>query len=61
MQDFAPAGGTEDTRRPLAGFSRRFTTESLGVSPDGRHVTIAATYEQRSLKLVEGLDLRSWR
>jgi Tol biopolymer transport system component len=60
-QDFDPAGGTEASRRPLAGFSRRYTTESLGISPDGRRVTIAATIEQRTLKLVEGLDLKSWR
>ena len=61
VQDFVPEGGTDATRRALGGFAREYTSESLGVSPDGRSLTISATFEQRTVKLVENLDLKHWR
>jgi hypothetical protein len=59
-QDFAPGRDTSDTRRPVAGFSRDFLTESLGISPDGSSIVISALFESRSLKLAEGVSLSGW-
>jgi len=61
VQDFDPERDTSGSRRPLAGFSHRYATETLGMSPDGRSLAISATVEQRTIKLVEDLDLKYWR
>jgi Tol biopolymer transport system component len=45
----------------LAGFDNSFTTESLGISPDGRWLVISAQHDQRVLKIVQNVDLTSWR
>ena len=57
-QDFVPGQDTSDTRRPLAGFSTQFATESLGVSLDGGHVTISALYNRRSLMIADRVSLK---
>ncbi|HPF70250.1 MAG TPA: hypothetical protein PLQ13_06225, partial [Candidatus Krumholzibacteria bacterium] len=61
VQDFVPGQDTAAGRRPLAGFSQRYATESLGISPDGRSLAFAVTDEQRTIKVVDGLDLSDWR
>jgi len=60
-QDFEPGEDTSASRRPLAGFSTAFATESLGVSPDGKHVTISAQYNRRSLIIADGVSLKYWK
>ncbi len=55
IQDFTPGRDSAATRRPLAGFSRDYTTESLGLSPDGRHLTIATLRRFGSLWLAEAV------
>jgi Tol biopolymer transport system component len=55
IQDFAPGRETLSTRRRLAGFSRDFVTEALGLSPDGRRLTIAALRRFSSLWIAEGV------
>ncbi len=59
VQDFIPGRDTSESRKPLAGFSKDFITESLGVSPDGKSIVISVTSERRSLKLAEYVSL-SW-
>jgi Tol biopolymer transport system component len=60
MQDFVPGQDTSRSRRPLAGFSPDFTTESLGISPDGKSIVISAMIDQQSLKLAQGFELQGW-
>jgi serine/threonine protein kinase/Tol biopolymer transport system component len=60
VQDFVPGQDTSRSRRPLAGFSPDFTTESLGISPDGKSIVISAMIDQQSLKLAEGVELQGW-
>jgi len=59
-QKFVPGEDTSDTRVPLAGFSKDFSTESLSVSPDGKHLTISAVFEQRSIKIADHVALTGW-
>jgi len=54
-QDFTPGRNTPSPQRRLAGFSRDFVTESLGLSPDGRHLTITALRLFSSLWIAEGV------
>jgi Tol biopolymer transport system component len=61
VQDFIPGRDTSNSKRPLAGFSRDFITESLGVSPDGSRIVISAMTEQRSLKIAEYVSLEAWK
>jgi len=61
VQDFAPGRDTRASRRALVGFAQDFVPESLGISPDGRHLTVSAMVENRSLELAEYLDLESVR
>ncbi len=61
VQDFIADGGAAAPPRAVAGFSREYASESLGVSHDGRSITYSATFEQRTLKLLENLDLKYWR
>jgi TolB protein len=60
VQAFTPGRDTSDSRKQLAGFSKDFVTESLGVSPDGKSLVISAMSEQRSLKLAEFVRLDRW-
>ena len=43
------------SRRPLAGFSRDYITESFGISPDARHSTLSTLEQLGSLMLAEGV------
>ena len=60
-QDFLPGRNTLDTRRRVIGFSRDYTTESLGVSTDGDSIVISAMYDRRSLMLADHISLRHWK
>ena len=54
-QDFVPGRDTEATRRAVAGFAPDMLTESLGLSPDGKRLTVASMQQSSNLQLVEGL------
>ncbi|MDX1643019.1 MAG: hypothetical protein R3244_01535, partial [Thermoanaerobaculia bacterium] len=54
-QQFAPGRDTASTRRPLAGFSPDFVTESFTIDPSGRYLTLSGVRQVGSLLLVEGL------
>jgi TolB protein len=60
VQDFAREGDTTDSRRELFGFERGLIVESLGLSPDGRHLAVSVVEQQRILKLVQDVGLRGW-
>jgi Tol biopolymer transport system component len=55
-QDFVPGKDTSDTRRVLAGFSPDFISESFGISPDGRRLTLATLEFTNRLMLVDGVS-----
>jgi Tol biopolymer transport system component len=55
VQDFAPGRETRSTRRPVAGFSPEYETESLGLSVDGARLTISTLHQTSGLALAEGL------
>ena len=55
LQDFVPGQDTTSTRRKLAGFSTDYITESFGISPDGKRLTIAALEPTQRLVLAEGV------
>ena len=50
-----PGQDTSATRRPIAGFSRDFISESFGISPDGEHVVIAGVRRSFRLMLAENV------
>ncbi|HTD53196.1 MAG TPA: hypothetical protein VK780_09240 [Thermoanaerobaculia bacterium] len=54
-QEFAPGRDTSNTRRPVAGFSDEYVTESLGLSPDGSRLTISTGEEFATIMLAEGV------
>jgi serine/threonine protein kinase len=56
-QDFVPGRDTSGSRKPLAGFSKDFITESHGISPDGKSIVISVLSERLSLKLAEHVSL----
>jgi serine/threonine protein kinase/Tol biopolymer transport system component len=61
LQDFDPVKDTTTTRRPAAGFSSAVATESFGISPDGKEMTLAGWEQLFSLMLAErvsGVDGR---
>lgn len=55
VQEFAPGQDTSATRRPLAGFSTDFESESFGISPDGRRIAIGAQVDVLSVMLAENV------
>ncbi len=55
VQEFAPGRDTSATRRPVAGFSAEFLTESFGISPDGKHLTLSTGQESAAIMLAEGV------
>jgi Tol biopolymer transport system component len=55
VQDFAPGRDTSSTRRPVAGFSTEYVTESFGVSPDGTLLTLSTGQESSSIQVAEGV------
>ena len=52
---WSPDGGTDSTRNKLAGFSPDYITESFGISPDGRQITLAAVQVSARLMLAENV------
>ncbi|MBU2501088.1 serine/threonine-protein kinase [bacterium] len=60
LTDFEPGGVWDGSRRKVAGFDPRFTTESLGMSPDGGSLVIAALNERRTLERASHVDLKFW-
>jgi Tol biopolymer transport system component len=60
VQDFAPGADTSGSRRAVAGFWEGFNSESLGVSPDGSRVVLAAKSDSRRLRVAEGVSLSGW-
>jgi Tol biopolymer transport system component len=57
VQDFVPGVDTTSTRRPLGGFDRERATESFGIAPDGKTLTVAGWEQLFSLFSIEGLPL----
>lgn len=55
VQDFVPGKDTSATRRPLAGFDPERATESFGIAPDGRTVTVAGWEQLFSLFTIDGV------
>jgi serine/threonine protein kinase/Tol biopolymer transport system component len=53
LQDFDPARDTSATRRPVAGFYPTVATESFGISPDGKEMTLAGWDQTFSLMVAE--------
>ncbi|MND08073.1 hypothetical protein D3C83_304620 [compost metagenome] len=55
LQDFVPGRDTSATLRPFGGFDRERATESFGISPDGRILTVAGWEQLFSLFSIEGV------
>jgi hypothetical protein len=55
-QDFVPGKDTSSTRRFVAGFTADSWTESLGVAPDGKRLTVSVLQDSASLLLAEGVE-----
>jgi serine/threonine protein kinase/Tol biopolymer transport system component len=55
VQDFTPGRDTSGSRRPIAGFSAEYLTESLGVSPDGTRLVISTGQESANILVAEGV------
>ena len=55
IQRFEPGRDTTSTRRPVVRFEADEQRESLGISPDGRHLIYSLAETQDSLMLAEGL------
>ena len=53
VQDFAPGRDTSSTRRPVAGFSRDYVSESFAVSPDGKLITLSASQDSSSVMVAD--------
>jgi len=58
VQDFVPGRDTSATRRELGGFDRERATESFGIAPDGKTMTVAGWEQLFSLFSIEGLPLK---
>ncbi len=55
VQDFEPDQDTSATRRPVAGFDPDRQTETFGISPDGKFITLAELEVLSSLVRVENI------
>ncbi len=55
VQRFAPGRDTSATRRQIGGFDEESSTESFGISPDGRRLTVAGWDQVFSLVLAENV------
>jgi serine/threonine protein kinase/Tol biopolymer transport system component len=55
VQEFSPGQDTSATKRALGGFDRESATESFGISPDGKTLTVAGWEQLFSLFSIEGL------
>ncbi len=60
IQDFSPELDTLDSRRELMGFGSITAVESMGLSPDGRSLTVSATSQRLVLKLASHVGLEGW-
>ncbi len=60
VQDFVPGADTIGTRRELVGFVNDSAIESLGLSPDGRFLTVSAAFQRLSLKQASSVGLHAW-
>ncbi|HUR82141.1 MAG TPA: hypothetical protein VM733_15350, partial [Thermoanaerobaculia bacterium] len=58
VQDFVPGVDTTSSRRVLGGFDRERATESFGIAPDGKTLTVAGWEQLFSLFSIEGLPLK---
>ena len=58
IQEFVPGRDTTNTRRPLGPFDPQNSSESFGISPDGRFITIAAWEQFFSIMVTEDLEFR---
>jgi Tol biopolymer transport system component len=54
-QDFAPGRNTASTRRPVAGFSRDYVSESFALSPDGNFLTLSAAQNSSTIMVADGV------
>ena len=54
-QDFKPGTDTSASRRPVAGFSAEYVTESLGLAPDGARLTISTGEEFASIMVADNV------
>ena len=61
VQDFEPGQDTHATRRAVAGFSDLYSSESLGVSADGKSVVVSTIFNRRTLEIADLLHLENWR
>jgi hypothetical protein len=55
VQEFAPGRDTTASRRPVAGFSPEYVTESLGLSPDGSRLTLSTGQETSAIVVADGV------
>jgi Tol biopolymer transport system component len=61
VQDFAPGQDTHASRRAVAGFSNRYSSESLGIAPDGKSVVVSTIFNRRTIEMADQLNLENWR
>jgi Tol biopolymer transport system component len=54
-QDFEPGRDTTATRRQLGGFDLENSAESLGISPDGKFLTVAGWEQLFNITIVSGV------
>jgi Tol biopolymer transport system component len=60
VTEFRPGDSWDSDRRKIAGFDPRFTSESLGMSPDGQQVVISVLKERRTLMRASDVSLANW-
>ena len=58
VQDFVPGRDTSATKRQLGGFDAERATESFGIAPDGKTLTVAGWEQLFSIFSIEGLPLQ---
>jgi serine/threonine protein kinase/tricorn protease-like protein len=58
VQDFVPGRDTSATLRQLGGFDLERATESFGIAPDGKTLTVAGWEQLFSLFSIDGLPLK---
>ncbi len=61
VQDFTPGQNTHATRRQVAGFSMLYSSESLGVAPDGKSLVVSTIFNRQTLQMADLLQLENWR
>lgn len=55
VQDFRRGAAPSSPPRPIAGFEADLLTESFGISPDGRRITLATKDTASNLVLASGV------